>query len=544
MDNSLSKRNHVFSSIYHFFNFQSHAIFTLYVLLFVLMIFILKAFISIWNNKIIANFTYEVALRITEVNFKNFYNLDLNEYKRHNSVVFFREIRNSPAIFANSVLLSCFQLISEIFVVLLIIATLVMVNIQILSLFFIIILPVVLLFNNYYGKRMQAIGTDIWSLDIDTATLMNKSISGFVDIRLLDKCAAFINRFLGISNTLFQKQIQKTIYEILPGKMIEIVAVLGLLIIFIIHAFFLPDNSMSILTLFTVFGIAAYRLLPSISRIFNSILTLNRNKDLLHNLSEFNSFGSQAVSMADQVKLDFNRSIELKNVSYKYENKEIYVISDISLTIHKREIIGLIGKSGSGKTTFINLLLRFLQEEKGSIEIDGVKLDNTNIAAWRSRIGYVPENLYILDSSFKDNITLGETEIDEKRFERAVRLAQLSELVSNWKEGIETILGENGALISNGQKQRIGIARALYRNIDFLILDEATSALDINTEKDISETIKNLENEDITMLIIAHRYSILKNCNRIYELDNGSIAKQYTYDELIKLTTLDTDRQR
>ncbi len=108
MDNSLSKRNHVFSSIYHFFNFQSHAIFTLYVLLFVLMIFILKAFISIWNNKIIANFTYEVALRITEVNFKNFYNLDLNEYKRHNSVVFFREIRNSPAIFANSVLLSCF----------------------------------------------------------------------------------------------------------------------------------------------------------------------------------------------------------------------------------------------------------------------------------------------------------------------------------------------------------------------------------------------------------------------------------------------------
>ncbi len=544
MDNSLSKRNHVFSSIYHFFNFQSHAIFTLYVLLFVLMIFILKAFISIWNNKIIANFTYEVALRITEVNFKNFYNLDLNEYKRHNSVVFFREIRNSPAIFANSVLLSCFQLISEIFVVLLIIATLVMVNIQILSLFFIIILPVVLLFNNYYRKRMQAIGTDIWNLDIDTATLMNKSISGFVDIRLLDKCAAFINRFLGISNTLFQKQIQKTIYEILPGKMIEIVAVLGLLIIFIIHAFFLPDNSMSILTLFTVFGIAAYRLLPSISRIFNSILTLNRNKDLLHNLSEFNTFGSQAVSMADQVKLDFNRSIELKNVSYKYENKSNYVINNISLTIKKREIIGLVGKSGSGKTTFINLLLRFLQEEKGSIEIDGVKLDNTNIAAWRSRIGYVPENLYILDSSFKDNITLGETEIDEKRFERAVRLAQLSELVSNWKEGIETLLGENGAFISNGQKQRIGIARALYRNIDFLILDEATSALDINTEKEISETIKNLENEDITMLIIAHRYSILKNCNRIYELDNGSIAKQYTYDELIKLTTLDTDRQR
>jgi ABC-type multidrug transport system fused ATPase/permease subunit len=123
-------------------------------------------------------------------------------------------------------------------------------------------------------------------------------------------------------------------------------------------------------------------------------------------------------------------------------------------------------------------------------------------------------------------------------------LAQLSELVSNWKEGIETLLGENGAFISNGQKQRIGIARALYRNIDFLILDEATSALDINTEKEISETIKNLENEDITMLIIAHRYSILKNCNRIYELDNGSIAKQYTYDELIKLTTLDTDRQR
>jgi ABC-type multidrug transport system fused ATPase/permease subunit len=508
------------------------------------MIFILKAFISIWNNKIIANFTYEVALRITEVNFNNFYNLDLNEYKRHNSVVFFREIRNSPAIFANSVLLSCFQLISEIFVVLLIIATLVMVNIQILSLFFIIILPVVLLFNNYYRKRMQAIGTDIWNLDIDTATLMNKSISGFVDIRLLDKCAAFINRFLGISNTLFQKQIQKTIYEILLGKMIEIVAVLGLLIIFIIHAFFLPDNSMSILTLFTVFGIAAYRLLPSISRIFNSILTLNRNKDLLHNLSEFNTFGSQAVSMADQVKLDFNRSIELKNVSYKYENKSNYVINNISLTIKKREIIGLVGKSGSGKTTFINLLLRFLQEEKGSIEIDGVKLDNTNIAAWRSRIGYVPENLYILDSSFKDNITLGETEIDEKRFERAVRLAQLSELVSNWKEGIETLLGENGAFISNGQKQRIGIARALYRNIDFLILDEATSALDINTEKEISETIKNLENEDITMLIIAHRYSILKNCNRIYELDNGSIAKQYTYDELIKLTTLDTDRQR
>jgi len=198
----------------------------------------------------------------------------------------------------------------------------------------------------------------------------------------------------------------------------------------------------------------------------------------------------------------------------------------------KGETIGLIGESGSGKTTLINLLLGFLEPKKGNIIVDGVQMNRQMIPSWRSIIGYVKQDAFLLDDTMERNIAFGRETIDHKKMGEILEAASLKSYVDNLTDGLQTFVGDKGTKLSGGQRQRIGIARALYNGVSILVFDEATSSLDNNTEKDITESIKGLRKRGYTIIIVAHRYSTLKYCDKILELKEGKVVKETNYSEI------------
>jgi ABC-type multidrug transport system fused ATPase/permease subunit len=235
----------------------------------------------------------------------------------------------------------------------------------------------------------------------------------------------------------------------------------------------------------------------------------------------------------NDTKLRFEDSIEIKNLSFRFPSTQSAVLQNISMNVKKGEKIGIVGPSGSGKTTLMNVFLRFYEEQEGGIYVDGEQLERENILQWRNMLGYVKQDIFLLDGTIIENIAFGDSNPDLKRVNSAIQQSSLEQLIKELPEGIHTKIGERGSRISGGQRQRISIARSLYRNAEILIFDEATSALDTQTEQEVSESIDSLSDAHKTIFIIAHRITTLKNCDRIYELENGRIKGIHTYRQLL-----------
>jgi ABC-type multidrug transport system fused ATPase/permease subunit len=231
--------------------------------------------------------------------------------------------------------------------------------------------------------------------------------------------------------------------------------------------------------------------------------------------------------------LKFQKEINIINLSFSYPTRKEFLLSKISLTIKKGDFVGVIGETGSGKSTLINLLTGLLKPTEGKVEVDELNI-NENLKGWHKKIGYVPQSVYLTDDTIRKNIAFGllEDNIDNNLVQQAVEKASLSQFLDSLPNGLETIVGEKGIRLSGGQQQRIGIARALYRDPEILILDEATSSLDQSTEKAIVESISFLKRKK-TLIIITHRLSTVKNCDKIFCVDKGKIIKQGLPEEIL-----------
>ena len=234
-------------------------------------------------------------------------------------------------------------------------------------------------------------------------------------------------------------------------------------------------------------------------------------------------------------RLSFSRSIRLDSIIFSYA-KARPVLNNLNMEVNKGETVGIIGRSGTGKSTLLNLMLNFIEPESGTMTVDGIIITRDNVDKWRNIIGYVPQDVFIAESTLAENIAFAEDSIDEVQLNKAIDLASLTDFVAGLPLGVNTLLTESGANLSGGQRQRIGIARALYKNAEVLFLDEATSSLDTRTEEEISNSIRNLalKERSITIIIIAHRITTLKYCSRIVELNGGRIEKELNYGEMVK----------
>ena len=283
------------------------------------------------------------------------------------------------------------------------------------------------------------------------------------------------------------------------------------------------------------FALGAQRLLPALQQAYVAYTTIKRSSnsfdDVIRLLDQPLPLNINSESNLGEIL--FEQSIEFKEVSFKYSENSPFIFENISLKINKGDRVGIIGPTGSGKSTLLDILMGLLLPSKGSIAVDGKAIDYKNRKLWQSIISHVPQSVFLFDSTIAENIAFGvlAEDIDHQRVINVAKKAQLSKLVSSWPKKYETITGENGINLSGGQIQRIGIARALYKESKVLVFDEATSALDNETEKNVIESIEKSHNKT-TILMIAHRLTTLENCNKIIELGSNSEIKIRTYDEI------------
>lgn len=342
----------------------------------------------------------------------------------------------------------------------------------------------------------------------------------------------YLNRFSGPARTFAQTTASSQIIGQLPRYILEAIT-FGGVVLLMLYLMTQTNRFNSVLPIFTLYIFAGYRLMPALQQIYVSMTKLTFVGPSLDKL--YKDIENLKLLNFNQEKgtLSFNKSITLKNIYYNYPNSSRTALKDINFTIPVKSRVGFIGTTGSGKTTTVDIILGLLEAQKGSLKVDEEVITKKNVGSWQRLIGYVPQNIYLSDDSIAANIAFGEKpeNINQETIIKVCKIANLHNFViDELPQKYQTLIGERGVRLSGGQLQRIGIARALYRNPQVLILDEATSALDNQTEKEVMDAVNSL-NKNITIIIIAHRLNTVKNCDIVFRLEKGKLAAQGSFEE-------------
>jgi len=367
-----------------------------------------------------------------------------------------------------------------------------------------------------------------------------QGLGGLKITRVLNREQLFLQEYRDWAERSKLANIYKYVVQQIPKYIIETLAVIGILIIALILVW-QGRPVAAIIPVLALFGAATVRLMPVFNLMISQISNLQYNAasvEVIHNdlmILENEHLDLRNIILQEETEiLPLERQINISGLSYSYPGQSEQAVEDVTLEICKGDVIAFVGESGAGKTTMADLILGLLDPQSGQITVDGVDIRD-NIRGWQQNIGYIPQQIYLLDDTIRRNIAFGipEEQIDEEKIQAAVQAAQLGELIGRLPDGIDTVVGERGVLLSGGQQQRIGIARALYDNPQVLVMDEATSALDNLTEKFVIEAIEKLRG-DRTIIMIAHRLTTVEKSDRIYLMKDGRITDSGRYDELLE----------
>lgn len=350
----------------------------------------------------------------------------------------------------------------------------------------------------------------------------------FKEIVLLGKRASFIEAYQVHARKKASIQAIQTSLNALPRMVIEILFV-GLFVTTIAYLCLDQESPVQMIGILGGYLYAGFRLMPGLNRIINQLNTFKSVIPSIERVYHEYTMVAAKENYVDAPSFQFNQNIDINDLSFRYLNTEKNALSHLSLQIQKGECIGIVGETGSGKSTLVDLILGLLKPYEGSILVD--EQYPVHSYQWHKKIGYVPQSIYLTDDTIEKNIAFGEKDIDPNRLNAAIDAAQLRKFIDALPEGVMTVVGERGIRLSGGERQRIAIARALYRNPEVLIFDEATSALDNETEERLMETI-NAVSKDRTVIMIAHRLTTLKDCDRIIVMDKGKIKDVTNYNFL------------
>jgi ABC-type multidrug transport system fused ATPase/permease subunit len=433
-------------------------------------------------------------------------------------------------------LMPAMQLLAQGTIVLLLLALLVAVD-PILALVLAVVLGgiygAVFWVSRHYVDR---IGADRVEAGRERFRVSSEAFGGIKDVKLLGLEPTLLTRFEEPSQRFIRHQLSGQLIIQLPHYALQIMTVTGVLLI-VQYQTLKSGGVGHALPLIALYALAGYRLLPAVQRVYSSISSLRFAKaalDVLHRDLVETSIPAERRNQCSNDIIRVNHQLALRNVSYSYPGATTRALADLTITIPARSTIGIVGRTGAGKTTAVDVILGLLDPDKGELIVDCETITAANKRSWQKSLGYVPQHIFLIDDSVAANIAFGvpRAEIDLDAVEQAARLANLHAFVNDeLDEGYQTRIGERGVRLSGGQRQRVGIARALYHDPDLLVMDEATSALDNITERAVIEAVNNLASRK-TIVIIAHRLTTVRRCDLIFLLDHGRLIAQGTYNEL------------
>lgn len=383
-----------------------------------------------------------------------------------------------------------------------------------------IMMPIVAIFYMAMRRRLNDIGQRENEAQRAKSRVVAESFRGFADIEIGGAFPQMFRRFEKAMSEVVALRKRNATISIFPQMFTEVGLALGLVTLVMLG---ISGAYEDMTLLFGIFAVTAIRLIPSVRSIMSGWSTIRYNRYTIETLADIAIDEDIVEPTLINDRFNFTRVIELRDLSFKFEDSDKEIINGLSLQIARGERVGIRGSSGVGKTTLFNLILGLYRPTSGGIYIDGEELRNDNIAKWQNTIGYVSQSVFIADMTLAENIAFGcdANNIDYDRVNKVIELSDLKEFVTSLKDGIHSRIGEQGSCISGGQRQRIGIARALYKGCDVLFFDEATSSLDGKTEENINSAIRRLSNDNhsLTIVVIAHRESSLEYCDRIITLE-------------------------
>ena len=526
---SLSADNNIFEKV-NFINFNfnfdnNNSIY--FFLSIVISVFIIKNifvyFFNLYQAKYLFSFYNFLMKEFLNIYLKQPYDFHLNR----NSAILMRNIRKETSGFING-LKNILIIINETLILIAIIFFLLYFNYQITIILIALVSIVAFLFNKIISKKSIDYGKIHQFHDGKLNQTLHESFGSLKDIYLYNRSDNFLQRFIGHAEISKKVGIYTSIISSLPRHWLEIIFIISLTSIVLYSSYVLNDLN-SALPLAGLFAISGIRLMPAVNKIIGSYQQINLSKASItlvyEELKLKKNILVEKTEKFNEKKNEF-KSLLIKNLSFKYSNIDKFIFENVNFEIKKNSLIGFVGASGSGKTTLIDCLLGLLPPTSGKILFNNQNIYN-DLKNWQSNIGYVPQNIYLMDASIQENIAIGINKrfIDIDRINLSLKLSNLDEFIKSLPDGLSTNVGEKGVKISGGQRQRIGIARALYNNPQILVLDEATNALDTATEETFLNLINELKNQqNLTVVMITHRISTLNICNKIYKIENNQVS--------------------
>ena len=529
MDQDAVTGNKYVAPVYNALGMQSPRDFTILVMVLLILAFVVKNIFLYVQQKVLYRFVYTNQFRTSERMMKNYIRRNYEYFLNADTAVIQRSI-TSDVNNMYALILSLLTLVSETIVALFLIAVLLwaepMMTIMISGLLGAVLFIIKLVLK----PIMRKAGEDNQDYYSSLFKWISQTVTGIKDVKVGGREAYFVDEYIRCGKGYVDAVQKYTLYSNIPRLLIETICVAAMVLYMLILILNGQDTT-DMLAILSAFGVAVVRLMPCANRINNQINNIAYFEPFLMGVSDNlqGDIDDKNTDMADLMpvkdKLPVHDKVELSHITYKYPNTEKLIFDDASLTIPVGMSIGIVGSSGAGKSTIVDVLLGLLKMQSGTIKADGQDvMETANYRRWLKNVGYIPQTIFMLDDSIRRNVAFGipEDEISEERIWEVLAEAQLDEFVKSLPEGLDTGIGERGVRLSGGQRQRIGIARALYDDPEILILDEATSALDNDTEAAIMDSINRFMGRK-TLVIIAHRLQTIEKCDMVYRVEDGHI---------------------